>query len=80
MTVVVLDLDYHDDDDDVKAHPFVGCGPSTNSDEATPRPFWPLATKGNRDPGRARRAPEREERKSSERDCGEDCDGKAKRN
>ena len=23
---------------------------STNSDEATPRPFWPLATKGNRDP------------------------------
>ena len=50
VTVVVIDLDYHDDDDDVKAHPFVGCGPSTNSDEATPRPFWPLATKGNRDP------------------------------
>ena len=50
VTVVVVDLDYHDDDEDVKAHPFVGCGPSNNSDEASPRPFWPLAAKGNRDP------------------------------
>jgi len=50
VSVVVVDLDYHDVDDDVKAHPFVGCGPSNNNDEASPRPFWPLAAKGNRDP------------------------------
>ena len=50
VTVMVVDLDYHDEDDDVKAHPFAGCGPSNNNDEASPRPFWPLAAKGNRDP------------------------------
>jgi serine/threonine protein phosphatase PrpC len=46
VTVIVLDLDYHDDDNDVKAHPFVGIAPSNNADEPSPRAFWPLAAKG----------------------------------